>query len=98
MALLVGLLHGISPILMAVDKLMPAVITGNTVMAKPSSHPLTTVMMGEIAAKAFPPGVINILSGGNELGRWIVDHPDVVHIHIYGQRGNREKYNEICCC
>ena len=73
---------------MAVDKLMPAVITGNTIVLKPSPHtPLTTVMMGEIAAKAFPPGVINILSGRDELGRWIVDHPDVVHItHLQAAR------------
>ncbi len=84
-----GVVGGITPwnfpLLMAVDKLMPAVITGNTIVLKPSPHtPLTTVMMGEIAAKAFPPGVINILSGGNELGRWIVDHPDVVHITFTG--------------
>ena len=84
-----GVVGGITPwnfpILMACDKLMPAVVTGNTIVLKPSPHtPLTTVMMGELAATAFPPGVINILSGGNELGRWIVDHPDIVHITFTG--------------
>ena len=69
------------PISMAANKLFPSVITGNTVVIKPSPHtPLTTVMMGEIAAQAFPPGVMNIISGGNDLGRWIVEHPDIVHI------------------
>ena len=84
-----GVVGGITPwnfpMAMAANKLFPAVITGNTVVLKPSPHtPLTTVMMGEIAVEAFPPGVINILSGGNELGRWIVDHPDIVHISFTG--------------
>ena len=73
------------PMSMAANKLFPAVITGNTVVLKPSPHtPLTTVMMGEIAAQAFPPGVMNIISGGNDLGRWIVEHPDIVHISFTG--------------
>eukprot|EP00944_MAST-04C_sp_MAST-4C-sp1_P000976 g976.t1 len=84
-----GVVGGITPwnfpLAMAANKLFPAVITGNTVVLKPSPHtPLTTVMMGEIAVEAFPPGVMNILSGGNELGRWIVDHPDIVHISFTG--------------
>ena len=84
-----GVVGGITPwnfpLTMAANKLFPAVITGNTVVLKPSPHtPLATIMMGEIAAKAFPPGVMNILSGGNELGRWIVDHPDIVHISFTG--------------
>ena len=84
-----GVVGGITPwnfpMSMAANKLFPAVITGNTVVLKPSPHtPLTTVMMGEIAAQAFPPGVMNIISGGNDLGRWIVEHPDIVHISFTG--------------
>ena len=84
-----GVVGGITPwnfpMSMAANKLFPAVITGNTVVLKPSPHtPLTTVMMGEIAAQAFPPGVMNIISGGNDLGRWIVEHPDIVHITFTG--------------
>ena len=70
---------------MAANKVFPAVATGNTVVLKPSPHtPLTTVMMGEIAAECFPPGVVNILSGGNDLGKWMVEHPDVAHITFTG--------------
>ena len=41
---------------MAANKLLPSVITGNTVVVKPSPYtPLATVMLAEMAAEAFPP-------------------------------------------
>ena len=44
------------PIGMAANKLLPSVITGNTVVVKPSPYtPLATVMLAEMAAEAFPP-------------------------------------------
>jgi hypothetical protein len=84
-----GVVGGITPwnfpIAMAANKILPAVITGNTVVLKPSPYtPLATVMLGEIAQRAFPPGVVNIVTGGDELGRWIVEHPDVSHISFTG--------------
>ena len=41
-------------------------------------------MLGVIAQRAFPAGVVNIISGGDQLGRWIVEHPDVSHISFTG--------------
>ena len=41
-------------------------------------------MLGSIAQRAFPPGVVNIVTGGDDLGRWIVEHPDVAHISFTG--------------
>lgn len=49
-----------------------------------SYTPVATVMLASIAQKAFPPGVINIVTGGDQLGRWIVEHPDVSHITFTG--------------
>ena len=44
------------PLAMAANKLLPSVITGNTVVVKPSPYtPLATVMLAEMAAEAFPP-------------------------------------------
>jgi acyl-CoA reductase-like NAD-dependent aldehyde dehydrogenase len=53
------------PLVTAVSKLGPALITGNTVVLKPPScAPLTVLKMAEYAVEAgFPAGVINIITG-----------------------------------
>ena len=73
------------PLAMAANKLFPAVVTGNCIVLKPSPYtPLSTVMMSEIAAVAFPPGVMNILSGSDALGKMMVEHPDIAQISFTG--------------
>jgi len=73
------------PLMMAANKILPAVTTGNTVVLKPSPYtPLATVMLSALAAEAFPAGVMNILTGGNSLGQRIVEHPDIAHISFTG--------------
>lgn len=84
-----GVVGGITPwnfpLDMACNKILPSVITGNTVVVKPSPYtPLTTVMLSAAAQRAFPPGVVNILSGGDKLGQLIVEHPDVKHVTFTG--------------
>jgi acyl-CoA reductase-like NAD-dependent aldehyde dehydrogenase len=86
-----GVVGGITPwnfpLSMAANKLLPAVITGNTVIVKPSPYtPISTVMLSGLAAEAFPAGVMNILSGGDGLGQWMVEHPDIVHISFTGSK------------
>lgn len=44
--------------------------------------------------KVFPPGVMNILTGGDGLGQWMVEHPDIVHITFTGSQVC-EVFNEI---
>lgn len=64
------------PVSLAAWKLAPALRAGNTVVLKPSPYtPLTTLRVGEALLSAFPPGVLNIISGGNVLGAWMTDHP-----------------------
>jgi hypothetical protein len=54
----------------------PGTLAGNTVVLKPSPFtPLTTLKLGELLAGVFPPGVVNVVSGGDELGRWMTSHP-----------------------
>jgi acyl-CoA reductase-like NAD-dependent aldehyde dehydrogenase len=75
------------PLVTAVSKLAPALITGNTVILKPPScAPLTVLKMAEYAVEAgFPAGVINIVSGpGTEVGEAIVRHRDVNKISFTG--------------
>lgn len=64
------------PIGLAFFKIAPALRAGNTVVLKPSPFtPISTLRMGEILRDMLPPGVVNVLSGGDSVGRWISEHP-----------------------
>ena len=53
--------------------------------------PLATAMLSECAQAAFPAGVVNILTGGDELGQMIVEHPKVSHISFTGSAATGKK-------
>jgi betaine-aldehyde dehydrogenase len=73
------------PLMMAVWKLGPALAAGNTVVLKPSdTTPGSTVLLGELAARVLPPGVVNIVCGDRDTGRALVAHPDVDMVAITG--------------
>lgn len=74
------------PLMMGIWKIGPALAAGCTVVLKPApSTPLTTLMLAEIAAEAgIPAGVLNIISGGNETGQALVEHPDVRMVSLTG--------------
>jgi aldehyde dehydrogenase (NAD+) len=68
-------------------KMMPALVTGNTVVFKPASDtPHCAVLLVELMAEAgFPPGVVNLVTGsGSEVGDAIVGSPDVGVISFTG--------------
>jgi len=64
------------PLLMLAWKIAPALAMGNTVVIKPAPFtPLTALLFGEIVAEAgLPPGVVNIVTGGDEAGAAITNH------------------------
>lgn len=74
------------PLMMAVWKLGPALAAGCTIVLKPApATPITTLMFAELIAEAgIPDGVVNILSGGNDTGQAIVEHPDVRMVSLTG--------------
>jgi acyl-CoA reductase-like NAD-dependent aldehyde dehydrogenase len=73
------------PILLAVWKIGPALLTGNTLVLKPSPFtPLATLRLGELLRDALPPGVFNIVTGGDELGPWMTRHPGIDKISFTG--------------
>jgi alpha-ketoglutaric semialdehyde dehydrogenase len=68
-------------------KMMPALVTGNTVVFKPSSDtPHCATLLVELMAEAgFPAGVVNLVTGGgSEVGNAIIDSPDVPVISFTG--------------
>jgi aminobutyraldehyde dehydrogenase len=67
------------PLLMATWKIGPALMTGNTLVLKPSEQtPLTTLRLAELAADLFPEGVLNVVTGhGDPVGVALVSHPRV---------------------
>ncbi|WP_225992804.1 aldehyde dehydrogenase family protein [Actinomadura rudentiformis] len=63
------------PLLLATWKLAPALLAGNTVVLKPSPYtPLSSLKLGEVLRDVLPPGVFNVVTGGNDLGAWMTAH------------------------
>ncbi|OJJ54205.1 hypothetical protein ASPSYDRAFT_72341 [Aspergillus sydowii CBS 593.65] len=73
------------PVLLAIGKIAPAVYTGNAIIIKPSPFtPYCALKLGELAARFFPPGLIQVLSGNDDLGPWITTHPGIDKISFTG--------------
>ena len=74
------------PLLMLAWKIAPALATGNTVVLKPAeTTSLTALLFAEICQQAdLPPGVVNIITGADETGRMLVEHPDVNKVAFTG--------------
>ncbi len=82
------------PFIMAVWKLAPALLTGNTVVLKPSHHtPLTALELAkDIKQVGFPDGVVNTLTGyGSTVGQTLVASPKVAMISFTGSTATGEK-------
>lgn len=73
------------PLLIAVWHMLPAIRTGNTVVIKPSPFtPLGVLRLVELMNEVLPPGVVNIVSGGNEIGAAMSAHPGIAKIVFTG--------------
>ena len=75
------------PIAIPCWKMMPALVTGNTVVFKPATDtPHCATLLVELLEQAgFPAGVVNLVTGGGaEVGDAIVNSPDVQVISFTG--------------
>ena len=80
------------PMILLMIKLAPALISGNTVVAKPApTTPLTTLKFGELAASILPPGVLNVIADQNDLGAALTQHPDVAKVAFTGSTATGRK-------
>jgi len=77
------------PIFVLFRKLAPALVTGNTVVAKPSPKtPLATLRMWELVEEEvdFPDNVVNFVNGDGEVGKQIVNSGKADLISMTGHR------------
>lgn len=75
------------PLYLLTWKIAPALVMGNTIVAKPSElTPLTANLLGEVLVSIrFPPGVINVVHGlGPNAGQAILEHPQIKAISFTG--------------
>ena len=86
------------PIAIPCWKMMPALVTGNTVVLKPSSDtPHCATLLVELMAEAgFPAGTVNLVTGpGAEVGDAIVASPDVQVISFTGNTATGRHIAEV---
>jgi succinate-semialdehyde dehydrogenase/glutarate-semialdehyde dehydrogenase len=80
------------PFSIPMAQLIPALVAGNAVLLKPSElTPWTGSLVGELLTRAkFPPGLVQVLQGGGDLGAAIIDAgPDKVFFTGSGATGRR---------
>ncbi|SIN61204.1 aldehyde dehydrogenase (NAD+) [Parasphingorhabdus marina DSM 22363] len=95
----VGVVGGIVPwnfpVMMAVQKIAPALLSGCTIVLKPSPFtPLTTLRLAELIKDVAPAGTVNIITGEDSLGPLITAHPDIDKITFTGSTATGKKIME----
>ena len=75
-----------SPTFLTIMSVAPALAAGNTIVLKPSEVTSASAFdLARLAEEAgFPPGVLNVVTGGREAGEALVDHPGVAKISFTG--------------
>ena len=73
------------PLLITCWHIIPGLLAGCTVVAKPSEYtPLTVLKAMHLISDLLPPGVVNIVTGNGELGAAISSHSDIDKIVFTG--------------
>ncbi len=95
----VGVVGGIVPwnfpVMMAIQKIVPALVAGCTIVLKPSPFtPLTTLRIAELIKDVVPAGTVNIITGEDSLGPMITEHPDIDKITFTGSTATGKKIME----
>ncbi|MDB6097802.1 MAG: aldehyde dehydrogenase [Gammaproteobacteria bacterium] len=86
----VGVVAGITgynfPFLLNLSKIVPVLLAGNTLVLKPSPFtPYSALLFGEFADEiGLPKGVLNIVTGANDVGSLLSSHADVDMVSFTG--------------
>jgi aldehyde dehydrogenase (NAD+) len=80
------------PVLLAFQKIAPALVAGCTLLVKPSPYtPLTLLRIAELVGDLVPPGVLNVVSGGDQLGPMLTGHAGIDKISFTGSTATGKK-------
>lgn len=91
----VGIVPWNFPILLAMAKIAPSLVTGNPIIIKPSPFtPYGDLKLVELGQQFFPPGVLQVLSGDDNLGPWLTAHPGPDKISFTGSSFTGKKVME----
>jgi acyl-CoA reductase-like NAD-dependent aldehyde dehydrogenase len=79
-------------------KYAPALAAGNTIVLKPSPETVldSYVFAEAVLAAGLPPGVVNIVPGGRDLGAYLVQHRDVDKVAFTGSTAAGRQIAEAC--
>jgi acyl-CoA reductase-like NAD-dependent aldehyde dehydrogenase len=83
------------PVALAVTKITPALLSGCCMVLKPSPYtPIATLRLVELIADLIPPGVLNVITGGDALGPMLTAHPDIDKISFTGSTATGKRVME----
>ena len=87
-----------APVTLAVWKMAPALAAGCAVVLKPPPEaPLSNYILAEVLDEAgVPPGVVNLLPGGREVGEYLVTHHDTDKIAFTGSTAAGKRIMSLC--
>lgn len=87
-----------SPVTLEAQKLAPILAAGNTVVLKPSDvTPLIALEYARLAVDAgFPAGVVNVVTGGGDVGRLLVEHRGIDMVSFTGSTAIGRRIGEAC--
>jgi lactaldehyde dehydrogenase/glycolaldehyde dehydrogenase len=93
-----GILPWNFPFFLIARKLGPALVTGNTIVIKPSEEtPINAFEFAELVAETdLPPGVFNLVCGGRETGATLTDNKDVGLVSFTGSVDTGSRIMQAC--
>ncbi|MEM7468697.1 MAG: aldehyde dehydrogenase family protein [Pseudomonadota bacterium] len=80
------------PFLLAIWKIVPAILAGNAIILKPApTTPVSTLKLAELCKEIFPAGLVNIITDNNDLGPKMTQHPGISKIGFTGSSQTGKK-------
>ncbi|BBZ35656.1 aldehyde dehydrogenase [Mycolicibacterium confluentis] len=86
------------PVMAAINKMVPALLTGCTVVFKPAPEtPLSSYIIAELLQEAgLPDGVVNMLVADREVSEYLVSHPGVDKVTFTGSTVAGRRIAALC--
>jgi len=84
------------PVILLSFKFGPALLAGNTIVAKPSEYtPLSSLLVAEILKDVLPAGVVNFVAGPGSVGAELASHPEVRKVSFTGSVATGKKIAQV---